>query len=71
MDRYTVKLYSRADRDLDNIYSYIAHNLLAPGTAVNEAIYNLNAGLYGRRVSMPTRVIASYSSKTMSSSIKC
>ena len=47
MDKYTVKLYSRADRDLDNIYSYIAHNLLAPSTAVNmvdaleEAIYSL------------------------------
>ena len=45
--KYTVKLYSRADRDLDNIYSYIAHNLLAPGTATNmadaleEAIYSL------------------------------
>ncbi len=42
-----VKLYSRAERDLDNIYSYIAQNLLAPGTAANmiaaleEAIYSL------------------------------
>ena len=47
LDKYAVKLYSRADRDLDNIYSYIAHNLLAPGTAANmadaleEAIYSL------------------------------
>ncbi len=47
LDRYTVKLYSRASRDLDNIYFYIAHNLLAPGTAVNmadaleEVIYSL------------------------------
>ena len=49
MDKYTVKLYSRADRDLDNIYSYIAHNLFAPGTAADmvnaleEAIYSLEA----------------------------
>ena len=35
MDKYTVKLYSRASRDLDNIYFYIAHDLLAPGTAAN------------------------------------
>ena len=47
MDKYTVKLYSRASRDLDGIYSYIAHNLLAPGTAaamvdaLEEAIYSL------------------------------
>ena len=47
MDKYAVKLYARADRDLDNIYAYIAHHLLAPGTAaamvdaLEEAIYSL------------------------------
>ena len=47
MDKYTVKLYSRAGRDLDNIYSYIVHELLVPGTAADmvnaleEAIYSL------------------------------
>ena len=47
LDKYTVKLYARADRDLENIYSYIANNLLAPGTAADmvdaleEAIYSL------------------------------
>lgn len=35
MDRYTVKLYARAYRDLEGIYTYIAENLLEPGTALN------------------------------------
>ncbi len=35
MDKYTVKLYARAYRDLDEIYSYIAEHLLEPGTALN------------------------------------
>lgn len=33
MDNYTVQLLSRALRDLDDIYAYIAGNLLEPGTA--------------------------------------
>ncbi len=33
MDKYIVKLYPRAYRDLDKIYTYIANNLLAPATA--------------------------------------
>ena len=47
MDKYTVKLYARAHRDLDDIYTYIAENLLEPGTALNmvnaleEAIFSL------------------------------
>lgn len=32
-EQYTVKLMSRAVRDLDGIYSYIAGTLLEPGTA--------------------------------------
>ena len=32
-NKYHVKLMSRALRDLDNIYTYIARNLLEPGTA--------------------------------------
>ena len=32
-NKYRVKLMSRALRDLDNIYTYIAGNLLEPGTA--------------------------------------
>lgn len=31
--KYTVKLYPRAYRDLDEIYSYIAVNLTEPDTA--------------------------------------
>lgn len=35
MDKYVVKLYARAYRDLDGIYTYIAENLSEPGTAIN------------------------------------
>lgn len=35
MDKYTVKLYARAYRDIDGIYTYIAENLLSPDTALN------------------------------------
>ena len=35
MDNYAVKLMSRALRDLDSIYQYIAGELLEPGTAEN------------------------------------
>lgn len=45
--KYTVKLYPRAYRDLDEIYSYIAVNLTEPETAnkmiaaLEEAVYSL------------------------------
>lgn len=35
MDKYAVKLYARAYRDLDGIYTYIVENLLEPSTALN------------------------------------
>lgn len=35
MDKYTVKLYARAYRDIDGIYTYIAENLLSSDTALN------------------------------------
>ena len=47
MDKYTVKLYGRAYRDLDGIYAYIAKNLAVPETALGmmdaleKAIYSL------------------------------
>lgn len=47
MDKYAVKFYARAYRDLDGIYEYIANNLLEPQIASNmidaleEAIYSL------------------------------
>ena len=47
MDKYTVRVYARAYRDLDHIYAYIAEKLLAPDSALSlvsaleEAIYTL------------------------------
>jgi plasmid stabilization system protein ParE len=35
LDKYDVKIYARAYRDLEGIYTYIAENLLEPGTALN------------------------------------
>lgn len=35
MDKYSVKLMSRALQDLNGIYDYIANTLLEPGTALN------------------------------------
>ena len=35
MDKYSVKLMSRALKDLEGIYNYIAHTLLEPETALN------------------------------------
>ena len=34
LDKYTVKIYAKAYRDLDSIYAYIAENLLAPDHAL-------------------------------------
>ena len=45
--KYAIKIYPRAYRDLDGIYSYIAKNLMAQGTAENlltsleDAIFSL------------------------------
>ena len=47
MDKYSVKIYARAYQDLDEIYRYIAKNLMEKGTAIKmaqaseEAIYSL------------------------------
>lgn len=47
MDKYSVKLMSRAVRDLDDIYDYIAGSLLEPETAtklidrMEQQIYSL------------------------------
>ena len=47
LDKYTVRVYARAYRDLDHIYAYIAEKLLAPDSALSlvsaleEAIYTL------------------------------
>ena len=49
MDKYTVRLYTRADRDLDGIYAYIAEQLTEPLVAerliesIEEAIFSLES----------------------------
>ena len=35
MDKYSVMLMKRAQRDLDGIYTYIARSFLEPGTALS------------------------------------
>lgn len=37
LDKYVVKLYARAYRNLEDIYTYIAKNFLEPDTALNMA----------------------------------
>lgn len=45
MGKYQVMLLARARRDLDDIYSYIAHTFLEPGTA--EGMLNtLETGIF-------------------------
>ena len=34
LDKYVIKIYTRAYRDLETIYTYIAKNLLAPDSAL-------------------------------------
>ncbi len=52
MDNYSVKLMSRALRDLDKIYDYIAHTLVESGTAlklverIENAIFSLETMPY-------------------------
>lgn len=47
LDKYSIKLLTRALHDLEGIYAYTAKTLLAPDTAVNlvdeieESIFNL------------------------------
>ena len=47
LDKYSVKLYARANRDIEEIYKYIANNLSEPLAAANiidnfeKAILNL------------------------------
>ena len=52
MDKYDVRLMSRALQDLDEIYAYIARELFAPGTAeglidrIEKAILSLEEAPY-------------------------
>lgn len=45
MDKYAVKLMSRALRDLDGIYDYIAKTLLEPNTAL-ELVERIENGIF-------------------------
>ena len=45
MDKYNVKFMSRALRDLDGIYGYIAKTLLEPDTAMN-LVEQIEKGIY-------------------------
>ena len=53
MDNYQIKLMTRAQRDLDGIYAYIAGTFLEPGTAV-KMIEALEEGIISLE-SMPYR----------------
>ena len=53
MDNYQIKLTTRARRDLDGIYAYIAGTFLEPGTAI-KMIEALEEGIISLE-SMPYR----------------
>ena len=44
MDKYSIKIYSRAYRDLEQIFAYIAEELLEPAIAL-EMIDGMEAGI--------------------------
>ena len=64
-DRYSVKLTSRALRDLDSIYAYIAKNLLEPGTALKlvDAIEREILTLDSMPNRYPERQVGAYANK--------
>ena len=64
-EQYKVKLMSRALRDLDGIYQYIAETLLEPGTALNlvEEIEREILSLEQFPNRCPTRKIGAYANK--------
>ncbi len=55
MQKYEVKLYPRALRDLDNIYRYIFENLQAPENAMGQ-LERLENGILGLEY-MPYRCV--------------
>ena len=78
LDKYTLRLLSRALRDLDGIYAYVAKTLLAPGTAatmideIEAAMLSLEqsptGGPSGKPAHMPIAATVSCSSRTTQSS---
>lgn len=65
MDKYNVSLTSRALRDLDNIYIYIAQTLLAPETALGlvDKIENGILSLEKMPYRFPERKTGAYANK--------
>ena len=74
MDKYAVKLLSRACRDLEGIYAYIAETLLESGTAqklldaLEETIFSLEElpqrEAPRKKACMLINTIVSFSSRT-------
>jgi len=64
-DKYSVKLMSRALRDLDGIYAYIAKTLMEPGTALKliETIENEILTLDSMPYRCPERQTGAYANK--------
>ena len=64
-DKYSVKLMSRALRDLDGIFAYIAKTLMEPGTALKliETIENEILTLDSMPYRCPERQTGAYANK--------
>lgn len=65
LDKYKVKLYKRAYRDIDSIYSYIAYEKLAPENARGqvERIKDAILGLDTLPASHQDRLVGRYAGK--------
>ncbi len=73
LDKYALRILSRALRDLDGIYAYVARTLLAPDTAatmideIEAAMLSLEQYPYRGPARMPIAAIVSCSSRTTQS----
>lgn len=65
LDKYTVKLYKRAIKDIDSIYAYIAIEKLSPENAKGQAdrIKNAILGLDTMPQSHQDRLVGRYAGK--------
>lgn len=66
MDKFTVKLYKRAIKDIDSIYAYIADEKLSPENAKGQAerIKNAILGLETVPQSHQDRLVGRYAGKS-------